>query len=910
MKRSIQDIVKQIFYNVQFGKTCHQKNMKTLKELYEHNDLTEFWSIFELCFKVPLSIPQQHPRVQNVLMFIAKFAASLYIVAENDESEESMCPFLAKLFDFILTNHHARETGVRFRICHFLNMLLNAMGDQAFIDDNLCDRITNSMMERLLDRSPKVRVQAIFALHRLQDPMDDQCPVIKMYMFHALKDPNAEVRRAAINNMGKNQKTLQVAIKKTRDVDERVRKVAYIFISKITVRSLTIIQRDQLLNDGLKDRSEIVKTTVRNVLLPAWLKHFNGEYISLIKALDAEIGTDVSVLALETLFKDAQLSTLIEELPIDKETKLIPLKNLVSENALYWKCLARYVQREFTEELEQILPELTTFCTYISDFIALMSSQQTNKWVKDMQKFVLLQLFEITTFYDLSDEVGRKKLQELILNTLMGNHWTEEIIECVVTHLVKVIPDVNTRLDTLANVISDIRLPLKETAVTQISEEQQQQINLQKAKLRIQLLELKDEEYQAIQDKEYLKADNLKNQIDKLNEKIKTLSEPAVVPVISNEEVREKSDSDTMIKCLSIICTMMHSVTSLTPTLRGLMQIFHDSLDHPNDKVHVLAIKGISICSILDKSFAKEHILILFLQFSLEQENNEIWIMTLKGIFDLFLLYGLDYFDILENVSEGDSNKTANTEKSRTKLYTDNDSEVAFEKMTQNFTGDGNCNIINILTELLENEDEKLRTVATEGLCKLLLNRRIAGTKLISRLIILCFNPVNDNDFYLRQCLSGFFSNFIVRIPDAVTLLEQIYLPTLATICNAPETSPLREVDPYDISKFMLNLIHLGSRKPGPHNNLVFTILAEVLNPESNIDQQMLIVTLKNVRINLEDNAAKEDLRKAIADVKDQVDPSEKRLLQCIRIFERKIDAPEDADMPMDEDTEAEDNDN
>ena len=214
-----------------------------------------------------------------------------------------MCPFLTKLFDFLLTNHCARDIGVRFRICHFLNMLLNSLGDQAFIDDVLCDKITTSMMKRLMDKSPKIRAQAVFALQRLQDPTDDQCPVIKVYIFHASKDPNAMVRKAVLKSMGKNQSTLQVVLRRTRDVDETVRKAAYDFISKITVRSLTITQRDQLLNDGLKDRSDMVKNTVKNVLLPAWLRHFKGDFIDLIKALDAEIGTGVAILALDSLFK-------------------------------------------------------------------------------------------------------------------------------------------------------------------------------------------------------------------------------------------------------------------------------------------------------------------------------------------------------------------------------------------------------------------------------------------------------------------------------------------------------------------------------------------------------------------------------------------------------------------------------
>lgn len=180
------------------------------------------------------------------------------------------------------------------------------------------------------------------------------------------------------------------------------------------------------------------------------------------------------------LIRNTTLNTLIEQLPIDKETKLIPMNKLSSETVLYWRCLVKYVQREScTEELETILPELSMFCNYISDFLTAISTQQTETWVNHMQKFVLLQLFEIVTTYDLSDEVGRKKLNELIRNILMGNYWTEKLVECAVTHLKNVIPDVNSRLDTLANIISEIRLPLKETITqTQITEEQQHEINL------------------------------------------------------------------------------------------------------------------------------------------------------------------------------------------------------------------------------------------------------------------------------------------------------------------------------------------------------------------------------------------------------------------------------------------------
>ncbi|XP_076234312.1 chromosome associated protein G [Calliopsis andreniformis] len=908
MTRKIDQTINDIFYNVQYSKTAHQNNLKKLQKCHDQCDSQTFWDHFVKCFRVPLTIVQHHPRVQNTLEFVAKFAASLYSTTDEGNEEEPLCLFLNKLFDFLLTSHCARDTTVRYRICQFLNILLNSMGDQAFMDDALCDKITVSMMDRLLDRSPKVRAQAIFALHRLQDPTDEQCPVIKMYIFHASKDPSAEVRRAALMSMGKNQRTLQVALRKTRDVDERVRKMAYEFISKVTVRSLTITQRDQLLNDGLKDRSEVVKKCVQSVLLPSWLRHFSGDFISLVRALDAEIGTDVSILALDSLFKSSPLNVLIDQLPINKETKIIPINNLNSENVLYWKCLVKHLQREScTEELEKIIPELSIFCSYISDFLTVMSTQQSETWVYQMQKFILLQLFEIATTYDLSDEVGRKKLNELVCNTLINNQLTEKVIECMVTHMQKIIPDVNSRMDTLVNVISEIRLPLKESVATQISEEQQHEINMQRAKLKVRLLELKEEEYQAIQDKKYLKADSLKNEITELNEKIVKLSETP--QVIVTEEIKEKNDPETMIKCLTIMCTMMQSVTTLTPTLRSLMQLALDSLDHSDDRVHILAIKAISICCVLDKELAKKHIMMLLLQFSLEQENEEIWIAALKGIFDLLLLYGLEYFDIVDTTEI--NNTTKKTEKSRTvKLFTDTDQEISLSSARTSDAGNANCNFIKILTGLLDNANQGLRTIATEGICKLLLNRRISGPSLISKLIILCYNPVNDNDYYLRQCLTGFFSYFTIRVPDAQQMLEEAYLPTLQIICNAPDISPLQEIDSYQVSKFILNLTRHRTRKLEAdnycaHNNLVFEMLAEVLNPMSNIDQETLIKSLKDLHLDIDHDTMKKNLEEAVNKVYDMVKDSDKRLIKYIELFKQKLESPNAEDVQEDEDTEA-----
>lgn len=90
--------------------------------------------------------------------------------------------------------------------------------------------------------------------------------------------------------------------------------------------------------------------------------------------------------------------------------------------------------------------------------------------------------------------------------------------------------------------------------------------------------------------------------------------------------------------------------------------------------------------------------MIFFYQFSMEQENQEIWIIALKAIFDLLLVYGLEYFQIPQNSEE--SSVQNKTEKSRI-LYTKEDDMVSISRHTEMEEGSGN--FIKILMGLLDN---------------------------------------------------------------------------------------------------------------------------------------------------------------------------------------------------------------
>lgn len=80
---------------------------------------------------------------------------------------------------FPFQSHEANSNAVRFRACQLINKLLGSMPENAQIDDDLFDKINEAMLIRLKDKIPNVRIQAVLALSRLQDPKDDECPVVK-----------------------------------------------------------------------------------------------------------------------------------------------------------------------------------------------------------------------------------------------------------------------------------------------------------------------------------------------------------------------------------------------------------------------------------------------------------------------------------------------------------------------------------------------------------------------------------------------------------------------------------------------------------------------------------------------------------------------------------------------------------
>ncbi len=233
----------ELFVDCQRGINAHGKLVKSLTQIYDSTPLDDFWEEFLRHVKRSFVVFKREPAVERTLEFVAKFATSLHHQsrpaggnqeeasqnsADNSDDENSeMHPFLQRFFTFLLKHHNARDKGVRFRCCQMINKLLLAMGEDALIDDDLYDQIYECMLQRLRDRFPLIRVQAVLAVSRLQEPQNIDCPIIEAYLFLMSRDNNHDVRRAVLSCIAASSKTLKGILERTHDAREEIRKLAY-----------------------------------------------------------------------------------------------------------------------------------------------------------------------------------------------------------------------------------------------------------------------------------------------------------------------------------------------------------------------------------------------------------------------------------------------------------------------------------------------------------------------------------------------------------------------------------------------------------------------------------------------------------------------------------------------------------
>ncbi|NXX38854.1 CND3 protein, partial [Tricholaema leucomelas] len=808
--------IKEAFQQAQKPHQNHAKLVVGLKSTYDKlGDKEDFHEKFIHFLKYAMIIYRREPAVEQVIEFVVKFVTSFYQMEEEDGDREAEDNSLLNyVFNFLLKSHNVNSHAVRFRTCQLVNKILGSMPENAQIDDDLFDKINEVMMIRLNDKFPNVRIQAVLALSRLQDPKDENCPVVNIYTTLLEKDSNSEVRRAVLSCIAPSVRTLPKIIDRIMDVKEAVRKQAYeVLAEKVHMRALSIAERVKLLQHGFNDRSGAVQEVVKKKLLQAWLQFTEGDVLELLHRLDVENCPEVATQLLDAVFSLSPLQEIIQSCTNLDNRKLIPLEGLTVENVFHWKCLCHYLKSKSEEGedlLEQVLPEPAVYAEYLLSYLENMpvlteEQKEDFSFFENLmtKEFIGQQLILIIDCMDTSEEGGRKHMLSTLQKTLILPATSAALIPLLVERLLRMIPNDDRRIQTTAEIISELREPiLTVEQPVDPAEIRKQEVKL--AEIKVKLFEVKEALEECIKLQDFNKASVLKEKITELesrkNDQTKATEQREI------KEIRvEKNDPETLLKCLNI-CYELLKIMSLSKGIDPTIKEIADSQILPaitsiHPAVRNLAVLCLGCCALQNKEFARKQ-LGLLLQV-LQIDYIQVKISALKAIFDQLLLFGIEPFKARRDNDSEDEDI----------LGTEHSEEQSETKEEEETTAAVNS-LLQLLSTFLDNESSELRTVAAEGIAKLMFSGRLVSAKLLSRLILLWYSPMTEEDARLRHCLGVFFPLFAYATRSNQEFFEDAYFPTLQTLFNAPATSPLSEIDISNVSELLVDLTRPSGLKP------------------------------------------------------------------------------------------------
>ncbi|XP_005318995.2 condensin complex subunit 3 isoform X1 [Ictidomys tridecemlineatus] len=840
------------------------------------DDKSVFHEEFVHYLKYAMVVYKREPAVERVIEFAAKFVTSFHQSNLEDDEEEEDGGILNYLFTFLLKSHEANSNAVRFRVCQLINKLLGSMPENAQIDDDLFDKINEAMLIRLKDKIPNVRIQAVLALSRLQDPKDDECPVVKAYATLVENDSNSEVRRAVLSCIAPSAKTLPKIVGRTKDVKESVRKLAYqVLAEKVHMRAMSIAQRVMILQQGLNDRSDAVKQAIQKHLLRGWLRFTEGNILELLHRLDVENSSEVAVSVLNALFSMTPLSELVEICKNNDGRKLIPVETLTPEIALYWRALCEYLklQGDQGEEfLEQILPEPVIYAEYLLSYIQsipVVTEEQKGdfSYIENLmtKEFIGQQLILIIKSLDTSEEGGRKRLLAILQEILTLPTTPISLISFLVERLLHIIIDDNKRIQIVTEIISEIRAPIVTVGVN-VDPSDARKKEIKMAEIKVKLIEAKEALDNCITLQDFNQASKLKEEVKALEDaKINLLKETEQLEI---KEVHiEKNDAETLQKCL-ILCYELLKLMSISTGIGATMNGIIESLILPgiisvHPIIRNLAVLCLGCCGLQNKDFASKHF-VLLLQV-LQIDDVTIKISALKAIFDQLLTFGIEPFKTkkVNTLQCEDADINCDDEQESTEVE-----ETATAK-----------NVLRLLSDFLDSEVSELRTGAAEGLAKLMFSGLLVSSRILSRLILLWYNPVTEDDVRLRHCLGVFFPIFAYASRTNQECFEEAFLPTLQTLANAPASSPLAEVDITNVAELLVDLTRPSGLNPQAkdsqdyqaltvHDNLAVKICNEILTNPCSPETRVYTKALSSLE--LSSNIAK-DLLILLNEILEQV---------------------------------------
>jgi condensin complex subunit 3 len=725
----------------------HHRCTTAMRAIHAEDDLTFVQALVPHLNKV-LLVFKKEPSVERVIEFITGYVTD---PCENMEQRDELAFFI---LEYLLTRANAKDKAIRYRVCQIAAKILNKMGEDAEVNEDVFDKILTTMLQRARDRVPSVRAQAIATLSRLQDPCDENDQVLSEYLRVLQHDSSKEVRRAVLDNIGVSKVTLPFILARTRDSSTDVRVAAYNVIrEKVDMRSLTISQRTSIMYEGLRDRKAVVQQACTNVLCDAWMKKVDGDVIKLLERMDVESFPKKTATLLTFIIQHGDISN----------TAMPPYRadELSAESAVFWRVYIECAQQSGRGAaiIDRCMPETVTFI----DILRFHENDQ----------FISTELMKLAEHVDFAEEAGRRAF-DIYLNGLLKDTLVNDDF---IVHALKIVrllhPDENDLIRLLLEMISDFRDPLE--SKDDASADERRRMEQRQSEIVAELEELQAEKEVCIETENYADAAVLKKQISAL--------EAEEADIVNNLAGSVSDDERSWLRMLTLAADMLQFTRKNLkhPGLLGLLDtVILPAVGMANPFIRNAGIRCLGLFSLLDQQVARNH-LNLFLQV-IANDRLELQQTAMNIVFDLLMVF--------ERLLDDDANASDDSENTAElpDLYT----------VIQSLAG----------YLIMPDAAQELRDIAVEGLAKLMIYDRFNDTTILSLFFLLYFNPATVENTHLRQCLTVFFPAYANSNPTRHRkAILQVFVPTIRAVTTAPAGSDMQHISGYQMAQFFVFLL-------------------------------------------------------------------------------------------------------
>eukprot|EP00002_Diphylleia_rotans_P037999 TRINITY_DN8572_c0_g2_i1.p1 TRINITY_DN8572_c0_g2~~TRINITY_DN8572_c0_g2_i1.p1 ORF type:complete len:993 (+),score=229.17 TRINITY_DN8572_c0_g2_i1:107-3085(+) len=771
-----------------------------------------------------LIVDKKEPTVDKMIEFFIAYAT--FSSEEHPQDDYLM----EQVLEHLLERANAKNKYVRSKSMQIIGGIVMGMGEEAEISEELYERIRLMTLQRTRDRVPMVRAQAAAALMRFQiedDPSDVATNELIRLMTY---DSSKEVRQAALFHIQLCKHSFPAILMRSRDVCESVRRVLYqeVFANRITVKALTISQRNSILRDGINDRSpQVVKGCIS--MMTSWLRFFKNDPIQLLDCLDVESYEDVVVPAMKLLIRTGTTPKPVVDDP------------LTSEKLLYYRLYLEYLKEVKKEDdMENLLPSVSNFAKVI-------------ELTADVG--LVNQLLQASVYLDYQDEVGRRAMASLLTNMLLDPKNAEELIpnlhkalRALYTSERDWIDHFRAILDRLSSKLLVDKEHIEEGKVSLIERIGTVKHNLSAVEVLMNDSKSRNDETDFMrydQQRELMRTD-----LAKLATELEDL------------EIREELGWNHVLLLLSEVLKHLKQATySNYGQLEQLLEVcVLPAIRNPLPSVRCHGFQCLGLFCLLRKNLAQEYAPLFLV--ALKNDIDALHGICIKALFDMMLVYGLQGLD-----------NTSQEEQPCSQLVTH-------------------------LLDLIHSEESEIRGLVSEGFSKLMIKSIIISEQILTRLLVAYFNPNNEGDALLRQCLSVFFPSFAAATTSNRLLLVDIFLSSIRVFLGAPKSSPLSQVSILEVAEFFCYLCskdmhHQASSEENYHDKLVLAIGGEILVRSDTKEVRKLCQTLPLFHVSKQDPDIVQQLKTLIENIRENIE--DKMSLKYLDRFETMITGASDA---------------